>query len=148
MFYFLQGNEALFSLETASDYVKDEKACFYGFKCYAIGYEFSPGSDEVRKKWNGYKWTYKFILIWPSFFLVKIIDLYFWLNRTRKILLNDFHTIFKLLLLQTWFVWNSLIWIYWNGCGCFYLLRVLRTMTLLIHSITILSITSKGYEII
>ena len=22
------------------------KACFYGFKCYAIGYEFSPGSDE------------------------------------------------------------------------------------------------------
>lgn len=44
------GNEALFSLETASDYVKDEKACFYGFKCYAIGYEFSPGSDEVRKK--------------------------------------------------------------------------------------------------
>ncbi|XP_068785592.1 E3 ubiquitin-protein ligase MYCBP2 isoform X22 [Struthio camelus] len=42
----LPGNEALFSLETASDYVKDEKACFYGFKCYAIGYEFSPGSDE------------------------------------------------------------------------------------------------------
>lgn len=49
-FYFLLGNEALFSLETASDYVKDEKACFYGFKCYAIGYEFSPGSDEVSKK--------------------------------------------------------------------------------------------------
>ncbi|XP_074945271.1 E3 ubiquitin-protein ligase MYCBP2 isoform X46 [Phalacrocorax aristotelis] len=42
----LPGNEALLSLETASDYVKDEKACFYGFKCYAIGYEFSPGSDE------------------------------------------------------------------------------------------------------
>ncbi|KAM9282885.1 E3 ubiquitin-protein ligase MYCBP2 isoform 12-T12 [Cariama cristata] len=42
----LPGNEALFSLETASDYVKDEKACFYGFKCYAVGYEFSPGSDE------------------------------------------------------------------------------------------------------
>ncbi|XP_043390232.1 E3 ubiquitin-protein ligase MYCBP2 isoform X23 [Chelonia mydas] len=42
----LPGNEALFSLETASDYVKDEKACFYGFKCFAIGYEFSPGSDE------------------------------------------------------------------------------------------------------
>ncbi|XP_071405894.1 E3 ubiquitin-protein ligase MYCBP2 isoform X14 [Pithys albifrons albifrons] len=42
----LPGNEALFSLETASDYVKDEKASFYGFKCYAIGYEFSPGSDE------------------------------------------------------------------------------------------------------
>ncbi|KAM9172750.1 E3 ubiquitin-protein ligase MYCBP2 isoform 15-T15 [Pangshura tecta] len=42
----LPGNEALFSLETASDYVKDEKACFYGFKCFAIGYEFGPGSDE------------------------------------------------------------------------------------------------------
>uniref|UniRef100_A0A8C5P7M6 E3 ubiquitin-protein ligase MYCBP2 n=1 Tax=Leptobrachium leishanense TaxID=445787 RepID=A0A8C5P7M6_9ANUR len=42
----LPGNEALFSLETASDYVKDDKACFYGFKCFAIGYEFSPGSDE------------------------------------------------------------------------------------------------------
>nr|XP_034971959.1 E3 ubiquitin-protein ligase MYCBP2 isoform X13 [Zootoca vivipara] len=42
----LPGNEALFSLETASDYVKDEKASFYGFKCFAIGYEFSPGLDE------------------------------------------------------------------------------------------------------
>ncbi|XP_075447064.1 E3 ubiquitin-protein ligase MYCBP2 isoform X9 [Ascaphus truei] len=42
----LPGNEALFSLETASDYVKDEKACFYGFKCFASGYEFSPGTDE------------------------------------------------------------------------------------------------------
>ncbi|XP_064413761.1 E3 ubiquitin-protein ligase MYCBP2 isoform X3 [Latimeria chalumnae] len=42
----LPGNEALFSLETASDYVKDEKACFFGFKCIAVGYEFSPGTDE------------------------------------------------------------------------------------------------------
>ncbi|XP_075774972.1 E3 ubiquitin-protein ligase MYCBP2 isoform X15 [Pelodiscus sinensis] len=42
----LPGNEALFSLETASDYVKDDKACFYGFKCFAVGYEFSPGADE------------------------------------------------------------------------------------------------------
>ncbi|XP_035377127.1 E3 ubiquitin-protein ligase MYCBP2 isoform X5 [Electrophorus electricus] len=42
----LPGNEALFSLETASDYVKDEKACFYGFKCVAVGYEFNPGPDE------------------------------------------------------------------------------------------------------
>ncbi|TRY68163.1 hypothetical protein DNTS_006161 [Danionella cerebrum] len=42
----LPGNEALFSLETASDYVKDEKACFYGFKCIAVGYEFNPGVDE------------------------------------------------------------------------------------------------------
>nr|XP_009302830.1 E3 ubiquitin-protein ligase MYCBP2 isoform X9 [Danio rerio] len=42
----LPGNEALFSLETASDYVKDEKASFYGFKCVAVGYEFNPGLDE------------------------------------------------------------------------------------------------------
>uniref|UniRef100_H3A1N3 RCR-type E3 ubiquitin transferase n=1 Tax=Latimeria chalumnae TaxID=7897 RepID=H3A1N3_LATCH len=44
--FFFSGNEALFSLETASDYVKDEKACFFGFKCIAVGYEFSPGTDE------------------------------------------------------------------------------------------------------
>lgn len=44
------GNEVLFSLETASDYVKDEKACFYGFKCVAVGFEFNPGLDEVKKK--------------------------------------------------------------------------------------------------
>ncbi|XP_060681899.1 E3 ubiquitin-protein ligase MYCBP2 isoform X8 [Hemiscyllium ocellatum] len=42
----LPGNDAIFSLETASDYVKDEKASFYGFKCVAVGYEFSPGPDE------------------------------------------------------------------------------------------------------
>ncbi|XP_028848287.1 E3 ubiquitin-protein ligase MYCBP2 isoform X13 [Denticeps clupeoides] len=42
----LPGNEVVFSLETASDYVKDEKACFYGFKCVAVGYEFNPGVDE------------------------------------------------------------------------------------------------------
>lgn len=46
----ISGNEVLFSLETASDYVKDEKACFYGFKCVAVGFEFNPGLDEVRKK--------------------------------------------------------------------------------------------------
>lgn len=44
----ISGNELLFSLETASDYVKDEKACFYGFKCVAVGYEFNPGPDEVK----------------------------------------------------------------------------------------------------
>ncbi|KAL2081752.1 hypothetical protein ACEWY4_023605 [Coilia grayii] len=42
----LPGNEVLFSLETASDYVKDEKSCFYGFKCMAVGYEYNPGPDE------------------------------------------------------------------------------------------------------
>ena len=31
-FLFAAGNEVTFSLETASDYVKDDKASFYGFK--------------------------------------------------------------------------------------------------------------------
>lgn len=43
------GNEVIFSLETASDYVKDEKASFYGFKCLVIGYEWSQtASDGLR----------------------------------------------------------------------------------------------------
>ncbi|KPP60387.1 hypothetical protein Z043_121621, partial [Scleropages formosus] len=40
------GNEVLFSLETTSDYIKDENSCFFGFKCIVVGYEFSPGPDE------------------------------------------------------------------------------------------------------
>ncbi|XP_071950592.1 E3 ubiquitin-protein ligase MYCBP2-like isoform X2 [Antedon mediterranea] len=36
----LPGNEVIFSLETASDYVKDEKANRYGFKCAVVGYEW------------------------------------------------------------------------------------------------------------
>lgn len=48
----ISGNEVLFSLETASDYVKDEKACFYGFKCVAVGFEFNPGPDEVQICWK------------------------------------------------------------------------------------------------
>uniref|UniRef100_A0A1B6EGK8 PHR domain-containing protein n=1 Tax=Clastoptera arizonana TaxID=38151 RepID=A0A1B6EGK8_9HEMI len=45
----LPGNEVIFSLETASDYVKDEKSCSYGFKCLVIGYEWNqnPG-DGLR----------------------------------------------------------------------------------------------------
>ncbi|XP_069130438.1 LOW QUALITY PROTEIN: E3 ubiquitin-protein ligase MYCBP2-like [Argopecten irradians] len=37
----LPGSEVLFSLETASDYIKDEKSCFYGFKCCIVGYEWN-----------------------------------------------------------------------------------------------------------
>ena len=44
------GNEVVFSLETASDYVKDEKACFYGFKCTVVGYEWASKPEEVRFK--------------------------------------------------------------------------------------------------
>ncbi|RWS30275.1 E3 ubiquitin-protein ligase MYCBP2-like isoform X6, partial [Leptotrombidium deliense] len=42
----LPGNEVLFSLETASDYFKDDKACYYGFRCQVIGYE-NPINDGV-----------------------------------------------------------------------------------------------------
>lgn len=35
-----------FSLETASDYVKDERACTYGFKCVVLGYEWSAQPQE------------------------------------------------------------------------------------------------------
>lgn len=66
--FFSLGNEALFSLETASDYVKDDKASFFGFKCFAIGYEFSPGPDEVRM-------NYRLILLRNIVFLRATIDL-------------------------------------------------------------------------
>jgi RCR-type E3 ubiquitin transferase len=41
----LPGNELFFSLETASDYVQDEKATNYGFRCLVVGYEWphAPG---------------------------------------------------------------------------------------------------------
>ena len=37
----------IFSLETSSDYIKDEKACFYGFKCSLVGYEWYTKAEEV-----------------------------------------------------------------------------------------------------
>ena len=36
------GNQVCFSLETASDYVKDDKASAYGFRCLVVGYEWAP----------------------------------------------------------------------------------------------------------
>ncbi|XP_070552183.1 E3 ubiquitin-protein ligase MYCBP2-like isoform X2 [Ptychodera flava] len=42
----LPGNEVHFFLETASDYVKDEKATMFGFKCSVIGYEWSTLPEE------------------------------------------------------------------------------------------------------
>jgi E3 ubiquitin-protein ligase MYCBP2 len=43
----LPGNEVCFSLETASDYMKDEKSCFFGFKCTVVGYEYNMSPEEV-----------------------------------------------------------------------------------------------------
>ena len=45
--FVVTGREVIFSLETASDYVKDEKASFYGFKCQIIGYEWGAKPEEV-----------------------------------------------------------------------------------------------------
>lgn len=42
----LPGNEVIFSLETASNYLKDEKACCYGFRCLVIGYEWNPSANS------------------------------------------------------------------------------------------------------
>ncbi|XP_062580615.1 E3 ubiquitin-protein ligase MYCBP2-like [Saccostrea cucullata] len=42
----LPGHEVVFSLETASDYVKDDKSCFFGFKCVVVGYEWNFTPDE------------------------------------------------------------------------------------------------------
>src|SRR5262245_33491198 len=49
----LPGNEGIFSLETASDYVRDEKACFYGFRCLVQGYEWGPGSASPSSSSSG-----------------------------------------------------------------------------------------------
>ena len=45
----LPGNEVLFSLETASDYVKDEKSNNFGFKCLVVGYEGFSTKEEGLK---------------------------------------------------------------------------------------------------
>ena len=44
----LPGNEVVFSLETASDYMKDDKANNFGFKCSVVGYEWNTSSEEVN----------------------------------------------------------------------------------------------------
>lgn len=48
--YFLSaGHEVMFSLETASDYVKDERANTYGFRVLIVGYEWPPTPpDSLR----------------------------------------------------------------------------------------------------
>lgn len=43
------GHEVVFSLETASDYVKDERANTYGFRVLVVGYEWPPSpADSIR----------------------------------------------------------------------------------------------------
>lgn len=35
----IPGNEVIFSLQTASDYLKDDRASAFGFKCLVVGFE-------------------------------------------------------------------------------------------------------------
>ncbi|XP_076245488.1 MYC binding protein highwire [Calliopsis andreniformis] len=44
----LPGNEVIFSLETASDYMKNERAVTYGFKCLVIGYDWITSGNGLK----------------------------------------------------------------------------------------------------
>ncbi|KAG8179148.1 hypothetical protein JTE90_015337 [Oedothorax gibbosus] len=52
----LPGNEVVFSLETASDYVKDDKASFFGFRCQVVGFECPRiANGNNIESWEGLK---------------------------------------------------------------------------------------------
>ncbi|XP_032681446.1 E3 ubiquitin-protein ligase MYCBP2 isoform X15 [Odontomachus brunneus] len=44
----LPGNEVIFSLETASDYVKNESSNTYGFKCLVTGYDWITSGHGLK----------------------------------------------------------------------------------------------------
>lgn len=44
----LPGNEVIFSLETASDYMKDDMSITYGFKCLVIGYDWISSGNGMK----------------------------------------------------------------------------------------------------
>ncbi|KAH0954749.1 hypothetical protein HN011_008203, partial [Eciton burchellii] len=44
----LPGNEVIFSLETASDYMKNESSITYGFKCLVIGYDWITSGHGLK----------------------------------------------------------------------------------------------------
>ncbi|CAL1686165.1 unnamed protein product [Lasius platythorax] len=44
----LPGNEVVFSLETASDYMKNESSITYGFKCLVIGYDWITSGHGLK----------------------------------------------------------------------------------------------------
>ena len=56
------GCEVCFSLETASDYVKDNKACLYGFRCTVVGYEWPSSCEQVNELW--YMPFDRFVVLW------------------------------------------------------------------------------------
>ncbi|CAK9797457.1 E3 ubiquitin-protein ligase MYCBP2 [Anthophora quadrimaculata] len=44
----LPGNEVIFSLETASDYMRNDRAITYGFKCLVIGYDWITSGNGLK----------------------------------------------------------------------------------------------------
>ncbi|XP_026302017.1 E3 ubiquitin-protein ligase MYCBP2 isoform X8 [Apis mellifera] len=44
----LPGNEVMFSLETASDYMRNDRAITYGFKCLVIGYDWITSGNGLK----------------------------------------------------------------------------------------------------
>ena len=48
-FFLNVGNEVLFSLETATDYVRNEKVSAWGFRCSVVGYEGLDMVNGVRQ---------------------------------------------------------------------------------------------------
>ncbi|XP_015122961.1 E3 ubiquitin-protein ligase MYCBP2 isoform X2 [Diachasma alloeum] len=44
----LPGNEVIFSLETASDYMKDDMSVTYGFKCLVVGYDWLSSGNGLK----------------------------------------------------------------------------------------------------
>lgn len=45
---FFLGNEVMFSLETASDYMRNDRAITYGFKCLVIGYDWITSGNGLK----------------------------------------------------------------------------------------------------
>ncbi|XP_017880442.1 E3 ubiquitin-protein ligase MYCBP2-like [Ceratina calcarata] len=44
----LPGHEVIFSLETASDYMRNDRAITYGFKCLVIGYDWITSGNGLK----------------------------------------------------------------------------------------------------
>lgn len=49
LLFSILGNEVIFSLETASDYVRGDKASAWGFRCSVIGYELQETTNSIRQ---------------------------------------------------------------------------------------------------
>ena len=46
--FVVTGNEVIFSLETATDYVRNDKSAMWGFRCSVVGYEWQEAGNAVK----------------------------------------------------------------------------------------------------